>query len=620
MLRVWTQLVDGELLGAGRWSLQHRQFLTIQLVTSMLTLALFPVWILVEGSFSIVLASLVIWVIGPLAASVVLLKTRSLDLAFVIASISLVGLVCTVCLWTGGVRSFAIMWLLVVPFEAALSRKRYLVMFAMGLILFAMVFLVQIGQTGLWPQTTPLLMSDPLGFALGPLAVIAYSAMLTFRMESFQRKAEELILYNDHRYRLIAENVTDLITRHELDGTVTFASPSAGRLLNVQPSDLQGRGFFQRVHIADRPAYLQAFSNAVQQEKALSCEFRIRRSTDDLLAPDDEPEDAFEHSNTGELTGNGYTWVEMRCRPMWDDTDTLVGIVAVTRDIAERRDQQEALKKAHEDLQQLSDAKSRFLANMSHELRTPLNAIIGFSEILDQEHVGALSNDQQREYVRLIHASGSHLLQVVTDVLDMSKIESGTFEIVREPFDAAGMIKTCADMLSQDATSRAITMKTMIPARLPEVVADPRACRQILINLISNALKFSDDGGEVKVGARIDGEYMVFFVRDRGIGMSASDLKRIGQPFFQADSALDRRYEGTGLGVSVVKGLTELHDGRVEFESELGKGTTVSVFIPLEAKRIKSTITFIEEHKKVLPEGQAGLEQSKGRAFSGRNA
>jgi len=133
-------------------------------------------------------------------------------------------------------------------------------------------------------------------------------------------------------------------------------------------------------------------------------------------------------------------------------------------------------------------------------------------------------------------------------------------------------------------------LRTLVPANLPEAVADPRACRQILINLISNAVKFSNEGDSVIVGVRLEGDNLAYFIRDKGIGMSKSDLARIGQPFFQADSALERRYEGTGLGISVVKGLTELHKGRVMFESELGKGTCVTIYIPLNCEAEQVTV------------------------------
>jgi cell cycle sensor histidine kinase DivJ len=272
----------------------------------------------------------------------------------------------------------------------------------------------------------------------------------------------------------------------------------------------------------------------------------------------------------------------MGCRPAVDESGSTRAVVAVTRDISRRKAQEAELRHTREVAERANLAKSKFLAHMSHELRTPLNAIIGFSEILGKEAGPVPDNERRREYARLIHESGEHLLEVVNGILDMSKIESGMFELRLEPLSLAPLVERCREMMAHQAGERGVTITTALPAVLPEIVADRSACRQMLINLISNAIKFSARGGQVTISARCDGRSAAIFVRDDGIGISASDLPRIGTPFVQVDSTYGKRFEGTGLGLSTVKGLASLHGGHMEIESTLGAGTTATIYLPLK--------------------------------------
>jgi cell cycle sensor histidine kinase DivJ len=219
---------------------------------------------------------------------------------------------------------------------------------------------------------------------------------------------------------------------------------------------------------------------------------------------------------------------------------------------------------------------------VSHELRTPLNAIIGFSELLASDICGTLPDPRQREYVALIHESGSHLLTVVNDILDMSKIEAGKLELVVEPFAVEDMVKATQRMVAQLAAERGLTLAAEIAPGLPDLAADPRACRQILINLLSNAIKFTERGGRVHITAMREGGFIAIGVADTGIGIAEADVARLGEPFVQARGGYDRRHAGTGLGLSVVKGLTALHGGAMRIESRLGVGTTVTVRLPID--------------------------------------
>jgi cell cycle sensor histidine kinase DivJ len=218
---------------------------------------------------------------------------------------------------------------------------------------------------------------------------------------------------------------------------------------------------------------------------------------------------------------------------------------------------------------------------MSHELRTPLNAIIGFSEILEKQVIPNLDVARQREYANLIRASGQHLLDVVNGILDMSKIESGTFEVQVETVDIAPVVRACCQMMQTQAEERGIALGCTDLTGLPEIAADRRALKQMLLNLLSNAIKFSSRGGSVTVSASAAGDFMGIAVADTGIGISAEDLPRLGTPFVQADQSYERRYEGTGLGLSMVKGLAALHGGSLKIDSRLGVGTTATVTLPI---------------------------------------
>jgi two-component system, cell cycle sensor histidine kinase DivJ len=218
---------------------------------------------------------------------------------------------------------------------------------------------------------------------------------------------------------------------------------------------------------------------------------------------------------------------------------------------------------------------------MSHELRTPLNAVIGFAEIIQREMFGALGDARYREYAQHIHESGQHLLQVVNDILDMSKIEAGKFKIAREPFAVKPLIDLCCEVTRQEAEKKEIRLSVDAMPGLPELAADKRAVRQMLLNLISNAIKFTDPGGWVRISARIQGSSVALTVADNGIGIAEADLAKLGSPFMQADNSYDRQHDGTGLGLSVVKGLARLHGGDLSLTSRIGEGTVATISLPL---------------------------------------
>jgi signal transduction histidine kinase len=230
-----------------------------------------------------------------------------------------------------------------------------------------------------------------------------------------------------------------------------------------------------------------------------------------------------------------------------------------------------------------SQAKSQFLATMSHELRTPLNAIIGFSEMLVSETFGSLGDRRYPDYAKSIRDSGHHLLDLINDILDFSKLDAGRLELHEETVNLHEIVDGALQMMHGEAARTGIRIHKTLAQELPDLFADQRRVRQVLLNLLSNAVKFTPEGGEVKVATFRRGSEVGVAVADTGIGIAAEDIPRALERFGQVDSSLSRKYEGTGLGLPLSKRLMELHDGRLELESIVGAGTTVTILFP--AKR-----------------------------------
>jgi len=251
-------------------------------------------------------------------------------------------------------------------------------------------------------------------------------------------------------------------------------------------------------------------------------------------------------------------------------------------EVGERERAQREMREAKEAADTANKAKSAFLANMSHELRTPLNAVIGFSELLEQQIFGGL-NDKQRNYVGNVLVSGRHLLQLVNDILDISKVEAGRMDLAYERTPIASIVDVVRGVIGAVASKRGINLEVALPPGLPDVYVDRGRIKQVLYNLISNAIKFTPRGGAVRLVARADARSLVVSVSDTGIGIARADLPRLFREFEQLAQPNGTRPEGTGLGLALSRRLVELHGGRVEVESELGRGSTFSVHLPLKS-------------------------------------
>ena len=551
---------------------RHRAFIAPRLIGSVVALAAFPIYLALRGVPSWLEVLVFAWLVAPILTAYYLSRTGQYESAHVLSSLALTGLVTAVAAESGGITSFAAIWLVIVPLEAALSASRRVVAMASTFAIVSAGLLLFLGTQEMLPPGSA---SDAGAMAaLGIVSAALYATGLGLGAESLARTSFWLLYAEEDRYRLLARNMTDVITRHGNNGAVLFVSPAAETLFGVKVSDLHGHKLFDRVHVADRPAYLTALADAAALQEARSVEFRVRRD-DDTANP---------------KSGVQFIWVEMRCRPLDHAAGNVDGktheVVAVMRDVTERKTQEQAVEEARAEAEKANAAKGRFLATMSHELRTPLNAIIGFSDMLKQEEAMRLDQARRHEYANLINDSGIHLLSVVNGILDMSKMETGDFEITPEPFRPAPVIQSCCDLLALKARESSLDLVTKLDD-LPEIVADKRAFKQILINLLSNAMKFTERGGRVTVSAKTEGNVMIVVFEDTGVGISPEDLRKVGQPFFQARGAYDRRHDGTGLGVSIVQGLVMLHGGTLDIASRVGEGTRVTVRLPMDCEGVR---------------------------------
>ncbi|MFO1248912.1 MAG: HAMP domain-containing sensor histidine kinase [Alphaproteobacteria bacterium] len=247
--------------------------------------------------------------------------------------------------------------------------------------------------------------------------------------------------------------------------------------------------------------------------------------------------------------------------------------------IAELEETKARLEQASAAAEAASQSKSAFLASMSHELRTPLNAILGFSETILTEAFGPIGVPRYKEYLENVHSSGRHLLDLINDILDIARFDAGHAELGESVFNPAAKIGDVVRMMMPQATKARVRLVTELPEALPLMNGDRRRIRQILLNLISNALKFTNPGGTVTVRAWVD-EGLHIQIADTGIGMAPQDFSKALEPFGQIDSSLARKYEGTGLGLPLTRQLVELHGGTLDLESTVGVGTTVTVNLP----------------------------------------
>jgi len=586
-------------------ALRHRRFITARLLIGVLALACLPVYVAMRGAPAS-LAEYVVFacLIGPLFAALSLSRTGSLPLAHGISALSFSGLIVAIAAVTGGITSPATIWLVTVPLEALVSGSRRSAVAATLIALAALVTIAGLdahaastGAQALAGTGSPV-WDSALVTPVFALVAIAHAGALAVTVSRKDADDRRTIARHEAQDRYLLRVIDDLVTWHDANGHVVKASAGAMKLLGAPASALEERGLLARIHIQDRPAYLKALSDAATDGRPVTVQLRIHYG--DALAG----------------TGGQVVWAEMRAYPHGGEDAGEYSVIALLRDISRQKRHEEELENARLRAEKADALKGRFLATVSHELRTPLNAIIGFSEILSAESMSYLSAEQRREYARIIHESGHHLLDVVNSLLDISKIESGNFDFSPSRFEMKPMVEGCIELMRLRAEEQGVRLETEMEPDLPAITGDQRACRQIVINLLSNAVKFTPAGGSVRLALRAERKRMIMTIADTGVGVGEEDLAKLGSPFFQAAAAYDRAHEGTGLGLSVVRGLVGLHGGDLAIESARGVGTTVSVELPLECADDQDALRAPIPIRIAARKGQTGIT----RAAQGRVA
>jgi PAS domain S-box-containing protein len=388
-----------------------------------------------------------------------------------------------------------------------------------------------------------------------PLHVISVSRDVTARIDAEQarRKAYEM-------YRVMTTEASDVILMFDPDRKILFASEALERVMGRDVSEIENGGWMRFVHPEDVEA-LRGLPLPHRSRETMTVAYRLQHRD------------------------GHYIWLEVVTRARYAADGTYQGYISVARDVTVRKEKELEAKAAHEKAEAANQAKSRFLANMSHELRTPLNAIIGFADLMRQGTFGPLGNPRYEDYATLVYDSGQLLLDLISDMLDMAKIEAGKLDLNME---RVNLTETVADVvrMMQNRAEAARLVLTVESEPVSSLIADRRAVKQVLLNLISNAIKFTPQGGEVTVATYAHGGFAYVKVSDTGYGIPESEISRLGKPFEQvcADPMLAKA--GTGLGLALVKALAEKHGGTLSIASEEGIGTEVTVsFAMSPAKR-----------------------------------
>ena len=415
------------------------------------------------------------------------------------------------------------------------------------------------------------------------------------------KRAAEALKKSEEKYRLLAENLSDVIWTMGTNLRYTYVSPSVTRLRGYSVEEAMAQTLEENMTLSSIEAAMRIMAEEeARQAKGQSDQNRSVTLESELFCKD-----------------GSTVWVENKITYMRSAAGRITGYLGVSRDITERKRAEEDLVKYKDHLEELvkertveldkakiiaekaNKAKSDFLANMSHEIRTPLSSIIGFSELLYDGVSGPL-NDNQKKYLGYVTSSGEHLLSLINDILDLSKVEAGKMELLPTSFSMSDLLKTSFSFIAEKALKHNIRLRSEISSGVDVIEADERKVKQIIYNLLSNAVKFTPDGGSITVTAEIissdstaiplkickglpDTKYVLVSVKDTGIGIAKKDQSKLFTEFHQIEEPYSKKYEGTGLGLALSKKLVKLHGGKIWFESKgKGKGCTFYFILPLK--------------------------------------
>lgn len=383
---------------------------------------------------------------------------------------------------------------------------------------------------------------------------------LALHRREFKKRTAELKRSED-RFRRLAESTNVIPWAADVtEGRFTYIGPQIERLCGYPAKSWCAKGFWgDHVHPDDRRTFADRLSQLKGGDYA-TIEYKVRSADGRVV-----------HMR------NMLTLIESRGQ---DGKRALVA-QGYLLDITEMKTAQVTLDEARRGAEQANKSKSEFLANMSHELRTPLNSVIGFAEVMKDEVFGSIG-ERYKEYAESVHTSGQHLLSLINDVLDLSKIEAGKIELVEEETDLAVVLSKCRQLLHERASQAGLHIRLEIPAPLPFVIVDGRRIKQVILNLMSNAVKFTPPGGRLTLRAElIAPQGLQIAVTDTGIGMTPEEVDVALEQFGQIDNDLSRQHDGTGLGLPIARSLAELHGGRLDVESKKDVGTTVALWLPM---------------------------------------
>jgi PAS domain S-box-containing protein len=376
--------------------------------------------------------------------------------------------------------------------------------------------------------------------------------------------ASEVICALQRRFTQLQDlfsEISDFVLHVVEGGRILYVSPSIKRVLGYDPQELAEGDLLRLCHPDDTEEIIRAAGSLQEAGQSVSVRHRMMHRD-----------------------GN-WVWIECMIRSLRMSPDGhFVEATSVCRDITARKRAEDELAAAYARAEAASATKSRFLANMSHELRTPLNAIIGFSDIIRREMFGPVGSERYKEYAQLILESGEHLLDLINDILDMSKIEAGKFDLRLEPIDLHDVIHSSLKLLETRAQQAKLILTAELGEDKPHIQADRRAIKQILLNLLTNSIKFTPPGGVVTTSLQILSDGVALQVRDTGIGIAEKDLSRITLPFEQVTHDPMLAQTGSGLGLALVQSLVTMHMGTLKIDSAQGEGTLITVFLPADPR------------------------------------
>ncbi|MGL4439660.1 MAG: sensor histidine kinase [Bosea sp. (in: a-proteobacteria)] len=533
-----------------RASALHTRFIAARVLCVALALAALPVSVAFRAVPSFVEITALVAVLLLLVPALYVSRTGDLDRGHDMSSVLLGASVACLSWQSGGLQSHALPLFAIVLLDTAVSGSRRALTSA---------FVISVLSVGIMAALPVPAREISISPAIISAVLVSYALVMAWVFVNRGERHANSQMRSQARATAALDTVGDVVLWLEMSGEISFANAAAHAQLGLDRREFNEAALFDWINIGDRPAYLKALSDARYGPGQGGALVRLAGLFN------------------GERTVRMYELSARRVGSGSAEDAVVIGL----RDVTERHAADELREVARLDAERIAKSKSQFLATMSHELRTPLNAIIGFSELLTQVDIVPINDPRREEYARIINGSGQHLLEVVNAILDMSKIENGMMTVEQERVEPARVIASSRELLAVKAAEKSVSLVEVLAPDLPDIIADRRALKQILLNLMSNAVKFTPTGGDVTVTAVRDREHVEIVVSDTGCGIAEDDLGQLGAPFFQARQSYDRQHEGTGLGLSVVRGLLGLMGGTMLIESAPGAGTRVAIRLPV---------------------------------------